>query len=111
MPDICEVCGEWLVGEWTMAHHRCPPRWRVWCPDYEGDDPEQGEVVFAGDAEEAATKWAGEQSENHEMIDSPRTVKVMCEDDFAREPREWVTFVVHGEATINFYASEVSDGE
>ncbi len=104
MLDICKACGEWLVGEWTRAHHRCQPRWRVWCPD-RGETHQDGEVIRAVDSEDAAVKWAEDRSENYELIDNPETVRVVSEADYPRDDGEgFDEFQVMGEATINFYA-------
>ncbi len=107
MGDKCEKCDEWLFG---IGTHRCHPAWRVWCPEYEGDDPENGSVIYAFDEAAAVEAWAEEVDENYTMIDSPETVKVMPEPEFPR-CREWKTFVVSGEATIDFHAEQQEEGD
>jgi len=53
--DRCSICGTY---GWIDSHE-CPPCWRVWEADSHGED-EDGERIYALDAEQAAEKWADE---------------------------------------------------
>lgn len=108
--ERCKACDHW---GW-LDLHKCPPAWRVWCPDYGEDHPEQGAVIRALDSESAAVKWAEYQDENYTMIDNPRTVRVIAENDLPQwhDGSEFDEFEVLGEASIDFYAhaTERKDG-
>lgn len=86
------------------------PEYYVWCPDdwaeeTPDDMPEGLRSIGAFDASSAAVEW-GELDESHSdyrCLDDGVTVKVLCPDGSTR------TFAVSGEASVDYYASEVEE--
>lgn len=98
--DYCKSCNRY---GW-VAHHRCPPMWRVWVDDHHDlADEEDGLEVRADDAEEAARNGVEAWDECEcDVLRGEVSVFVRPDDDPAA-PGEW--FVVSAEAVVEYHAS------
>ena len=102
---FCKTCGGFhLTGE----RHRCPPMWRAWCPEYDGNDVDSASRVRAVDAEIAAERYAEEVDCGGTPVyanGGGGTVLVVPDDQPDAEPKK---FTVSGEYTIVYSATEVT---
>ncbi len=95
-------CGQYV---WSRDRHRCPPAYRVWCPDRCEDEEDAG-VVHAHGPEPAAETWA-ERDDAHSadyaiVGGSPAIVHVRAPDGTLTVWR------VTGEVIPSYSASEVA---
>lgn len=67
----CPTCGAstFLTSSGVLTGlfggaHKCPPMWRVWCPDQGEDGPDDGRDIRAVDAAAAVEEWAEQDDIN-----------------------------------------------
>lgn len=101
--ERCETCGQF---GWIETH-KCPPRWEVWDTD---SKREWAQTIYAGDAEEAAERWAHDedaQGDYYIIGGSEAKVFVVREDG---EDCEIKKFSICGESVPEYHATELKDG-
>ena len=99
----CDECGEWTS---LPASHKCPPRWRVWCPD-EGETAEDARTFYGRGADDAAEKWAEDddsQSTEYRIVSGKRE-PVVCVQSV--EGGDVLRFSVAGESVPSYTAREI----
>jgi hypothetical protein len=100
----CQRCNEFSFGE---GNHRCPPEWIAWNRDCHGDDPAEGDRVFAHDAEAAAEKWAEiYDQDDYPLMSGGDAEVVITPANGEGEPKR---FTVYGESSPTYYAREITD--
>jgi hypothetical protein len=104
--SFCPACGECML--YKAENHQCPPVWEVVIENYNEADNE-GMEVMAWDAEEAAEKavemW--DRESDYSCVGGDR-IKVTVKEHEGKEVKE---FIVTGEATPTYHASEISPEE
>lgn len=102
----CERCSTY-VPESRVGEHKCPPGWRVFCPDW-GETVDDAVLIYAFDQETALTLWARHYDEENALVDcrEPVVVHIWRDGDDAGtfEP-----FHVWGETCVTYSARPVSD--
>lgn len=102
---VCPTCRGYIYSYEGASAHRCPPAWQVWYPDWQGDDPEDAQVVYAHSAESAVEQWAHDcDAEGDYTIigGSGVTVKVR-----ALNTSDWDECAVDGETVAQYSARKV----
>ena len=95
--DYCPICREMV---WNCGPHRCPPRWDTAIPD-EDEDIDDGHVIRARTAEDAARRRVSKDDEYYDYIGTDTTVLVRDRDGVI------TTWVVTGDPLVDWNASEV----
>jgi len=101
--SYCQTC-----GIYKYSHHTCPPSWTVWIPDQENEDDNR--LIYAHDAEEAATKYAElYDQEDHGMLGG-ETIEVHVKGtEVPKEGEQTWRFEVTGEAIPEYTAHELEE--
>lgn len=105
----CRTCNELVIPSQYRPAHRCPPLWRVWCPDQGEDGPDDGRDVRDVAAQYAAEKWA--ETEDHDyyeydIIAQRQRPVVHVLDPATGAVTRWR---VTGEAVPQYHAEELED--
>jgi hypothetical protein len=100
--DTCPICGEF---KFDWKRHRCEPGWWCWISDPEWDmERDDGQRIFAHDAQEAAEKYI-EAWDNGDYVCIGGQEMIVSVDAISGESAGQVhVFSVHGEMIPHYHA-------
>lgn len=109
----CPQCGEWTFDGKTARGkpHRCPPKWLVWRGgdwDLREEYPEileDGQIVYANDAQEAVEKHCEENFSNYDYNVEGEWVVIRALPDINYGTAQ--RFLVETEAVPMHHAREI----
>jgi hypothetical protein len=93
----CTKCGEYDFS----STHKCPLKWKVFHIEYMGD--EEFSVIYAGDAQDAAKKYAEKYDADDDTLMQGEEIEVQVVPFDGGETK---IFIVTGEAEPVYYATE-----
>ncbi len=95
----CEICKEFKFS----LTHKCPPKWQVNIPDYDGDD--NWVDVYAFSSEFAAAKRAEEYDDGDYALLDGGEVEVLVKD----VDGNILKYTCWGESVPEYRATKISD--
>lgn len=105
--EWCRDCGE---IKWD--HHRCDPRWLVWCPE-NGETEDDARTFYGMSPDRAVERWAAKSDArgDYEIVGGGEaTVHVRLREqdqdraEFIRLPTDEMVFGVYGESVPSYHA-------